>query len=468
MKSEIIFQDEDNNLLDLIKKSVDKKPKNIYILLGDVKESGYELLENIILGIKSKIMLLIGIDKKNTTKSMLTNMLDVTKQVYIYNNNQDIEFDSNMYIFEYDKNVIVYESSSSLSESGLLNNLSSIVKLEIDLDKNKDDFKEIVKNIKLLKEQKFELLTEEIIEKLLEEKQIFSNKQYIHNVKSISEFLGKKQDQVIDKKEINDDILGDVNIPKIELDKFDFDIDTSDVEDVIVKENNNIKKDVKVKKEEVKIKKIKEKETKSNKKTNKINEEEVTDLDSNEVFDLDSMLISKAKLKLSHSKNEDKIKEDNVIKTKKIDLNNISNYLFELYEKPKKGPDLDCIKIPNYIKDMIPGFFELNENSKSEVINGDMYKVREIQIEMVDVLNKNKLIDFKAKMMHKQNQNYITFNSTKFRDIEYSIKDIARVIKLSSSVYHIEFVSQSLQEYKLWSKLNTQKFKGIDRKYGFM
>lgn len=34
---------------------------------------------------------------------------------------------------------------------------------------------------------------------------------------------------------------------------------------------------------------------------------------------------------------------------------------------------------------MIPNFFELSDNSKTEEIDGAMYKVREVNIELVDV-----------------------------------------------------------------------------------
>ncbi|MNP74701.1 hypothetical protein D3C76_1716220 [compost metagenome] len=52
--------------------------------------------------------------------------------------------------------------------------------------------------------------------------------------------------------------------------------------------------------------------------------------------------------------------------------------------------------------------------------------------------------------------------------MSYSNKDIARIIKLSSDIYHIEIISKDMQEYKLWSKLCNQSLKSTDRKYGMM
>lgn len=50
------------------------------------------------------------------------------------------------------------------------------------------------------KNEKFENLTKEMIETLIDEKEIFSTKQYIHNIPSISELLGKKDTKVEEKK----------------------------------------------------------------------------------------------------------------------------------------------------------------------------------------------------------------------------------------------------------------------------
>ena len=70
--------------------------------------------------------------------------------------------------------------------------------------------------------------------------------------------------------------------------------------------------------------------------------------------------------------------------------------------------------------------------------------------------------------MQKQDQTYLTFSTSKFKEIDYNEADIARIIKLSENVYHIEIISKELQEYKLWSKICNQKFKSSTRKYGMM
>ena len=153
---------------------------------------------------------------------------------------------------------------------------------------------------------------------------------------------------------------------------------------------------------------------------------------------------------------------------KKVNLNNVSNLIFELPSKPLKGQDVTNLKIPNYVKQMIPEFFGFNEDSKNVEIDGINYKVRDISIEIIDAKTNQKYTDREAKLMQKQGQTYITFTTNKLQEINYDENDIARIIKLSDNVYHIEIISKDLQEYKLWSKICNQKFKSSTRKYGMM
>jgi hypothetical protein len=479
MKLDFKIQNEELNLAKLIDDEMSKKPKKVYMSIGTLKESGFNILEESIIDTKAKIVLFIGIDKKNTTKGLLDNILKYTKEIYVYNNNDQREFESNIYIFEFEKTSSIYLSSSNMSESGITNDISVFSRIMYNLN-DENERKEYKDNLKILLELKkleFVKLDQNLIQTLLDDKVIFSNKQYEHSVRSISEFIGKKDikpSKKIDKEENinlqNEIFAQDFNIPVINLSNSNIDIDISDAV-----ESENDKLEVK----NVSDKKVKEKETK--KQTvydfNKDEETEVAEDDQelfNGALNLNDMLLTKSKVKLSIVKPEvikeekkEKIEEEN-IKFKKLDLNNISNYIFELPAKQQNGQNLDVIKIPNYIRELIPNFFEFNEKIKNEVINGSQYKVKDIQLEIVDVKNSKKVFDKNAKIMQKKGQTYMTFFSKDMDSIEYNEKDIARIIKLSSNIYHIEFVSRDMQEYKIWSKIMNKKLKGIDRKYGIM
>lgn len=468
MKFDFNIQDGNISLAKIIDTEMAKNPKKVYMFVGVIKEAGFDIIEESIVDSKAKISIYMGIDKKNTTKNLLTNMLRYTKDIYVHNNNDLKEFESNIYIFEHEKISNIYVSASNVSEGGLTENLSIFSKISFNLesDLEKKEYKENIKSISLIKEFDFKKLDKNLIEEYLNDKIIFSNKQYEHNVKSISQFLGKPEAKQENKKSTDDSETNNLNMPSIDLSDFSIDIDVSSVEDISEEVKNEINKSEKKSKEKIKEKKVED-----------VEEDEKYDGSFGDIVDIGSILLTKSKVKLSEEKvidskleekEEKEEKEEDTIVFKKLDLNNISNYMFELPGKQQNGVDLDAIKIPNYIRELIPNFFCFPEKAKNEIINGVQHKSRKIEVEIVDVKNDNKFIDKTSKMIQKKGQTYFCILSKYLENINYEENDIIRIIKLSDNVYHIEIVSKELQEYKIWSKIMNKKLKGVDRKYGIM
>jgi hypothetical protein len=511
MKVETEIQKNDTNTIyEYINNQLESNPKKSYFFCGCVKEPGFNILEESIIDIKTKLTFVIGIDKKNTTKNMLELMLKYADEVYVYNNNDLYEYDSNTVIFEYTDKAVFLVANSNISEGGLKDNISFYTTIEYDLT-NKEEKESYKLNLKKLLSQidgnGFEKLTKNVIEKLVEDKQIFSIKQYIHNVKSISELLEEKKDasKTIEKDETNtpeDDVIGGVGIvPKIDLS--DISMDNLEIEipeeesfvvpEEVVEKKPSSKNNKKSEESEINYdsESLKDYDINDEKltdfvdedfneidKNNELYDEELASIEfnENETLDIENMLFSKSNMRLdaTESRKNKKVekvsekKENEIVQTKKVDLDNISNLLFELPEKSVKDQEASCIKIPNYIKDMIPNFFEINENSSNIEINGVMSKVRNIKIEVVDVKESKKYLDREAKIIQKNGQTHINIFSDMLKNVQYLESDIVRIIKLSSDTYHIEFISSQIQEYKLWSKLCTQTLKSTTRKYGMM
>lgn len=497
MNSRLFFQTSDKNTMSSkIIENFEQSPKKVYIFAGTLKEGGFNILEDNFIDSKAKIYIALGIDKKNTTKLMLESLLKYTKEIYIFNNNEIVEFDSSVCIFEFQDKAIMYNLSSNFSESGLLNNNSLYLETIYDL-KNVEDkkaYKEMIKTIISEIEDensKFTKLTLDMVDELQNNKEIFTTKQYVHNVKSISELLGKEpniksEKKEISKNEIEDIYVSNIDLPKIEINDDDLgldDIDISEVDDEPVleerkKENNKEDKlekinDIEDKKEEKEqIEEIIDTE-------NDLYDEnlENVDFDENDTLDIADMLFSKADLKLDvdSAKKEmqkeqevESTKEDELVKVKKLNLNNISNFIYELPSRSKIVKNQDVIKIPNYVSKMIPNFFELAENSKTVEEDGGIYKIRDINLELVDVKTGEKYTDREAKISYKNGQSFVTIISDTFKNVDYNEFDIARIIKLDSKVYHIEIIPSDMQEYKLWSKVCNQTFKASKRRYGMM
>lgn len=501
MQVEFLIQSENKNtIIDSFLDSFSKKPKKVYMFLGDLKETGFRLIEEEFIDTDIKLFMAIGVNKKNTTRNMLDSILSYTKDVYYYINNDIVEFNSNICIFEYTNEAAIYLFSSSFSESDIKDNIGIYNKTIINLkDENeKKEYKNIIKKLtKSLEDLNFVKLNKTKINELVENKEIFSTRQYTHtNVKSISELLGKDKNEPnkeMTKNEIDDVYVSDIEIPKVDLSDIDLSLADIDISEEEEKGEKNVKED-KNKKEEIEVE-YSEDENVSNveeikdeediiDKENELYDEALEDMefDENSVLDINDMLFSKADIKLDSDvkkKSEEKKKaeveqineidnEDEILKVKKLNLNNISNVIMELSNSPSKEADLEKFKVPNQLQKMIPEFFELQDKGKNEEIASFMYKVRDISLEVIDVKTGEKYTDRDAKIMQKKGQSYLLITSSAIKNIKYSENDIARIIKLSSDTYHIEIIPQDMQEYKLWSKLCNQKFKAGNRRFGMM
>ena len=480
MKSNLIIQkNEENSLIERISNSL-KDAKKVFVVSGSFKESGYNLLEEELLDTKIKSKFIIGVDKKNTTKFMLESLLKLSKDVFYYVNNSDIEFNSNYIIIENTSKAKVY-FVDGISENTLKTGITSYFEIEYDLKQkeDKDDYKEVIKKVTSLCEmEEIKTLTKESIEELLENKEIFSTRQYTHTVMSISELLNKNSQVSDSQKQVEEIKEEKKEIPKIDLSDIDFDIDIPEEEQVIgVKEEKNKedKLDIKID-EDVKALNLDSYEFLEEAKIDKQNElydEELENMnfDEDDTLDINGLLFEKADVKLNKKDEKKSVKkeeEEELVGVKKVNLNNVSNLIMQLPQRPQKGQDLSNIKVPNYIKQMIPEFFGFNEDTKNESINGSTYKVRNIEVEIVNALNGEKYKDSSARIMAKLGQTYLTFNTDEMKNIDYKENDIVRIIKLSNKVYHIEIISQDLNEYKVWDKLCNQAMKSSDRRFGVM
>lgn len=500
MQLKVLMQkDKENTLSSNLTKSFEEKPKKAYFICSNLKDTGFRKIEEELIDSTVKSLFVIGVDKKNTTKGMLEDILTYTSDIYYYKNNGLIEFNSSIFAFEYTSKARVYLFPTNTSENTISDDMTLYTVVDFDLtnEQDKKAFKSAIKDtVKMLQKDvdNFIKLNKSGIEKLVEEKEIFTTRQYNHNVQSISELLGKQkaEKKEMSKEEIDDVYVSDVVIPKVDLSDLTIDIDDIDISDVIddkVKESKVKSVDkpsvqtVNISLEGVdtsvsnfeEIEQIDEVD-----KDNELYDEELEDMefDGSSVLDIEDMLFSKSDIKLNvediknskkeNKENNEKIEDDEVVQVKKVNLNNVSNFIFQLPSRTAKGQDKTSIKIPNYIKNMIPEFFELSEKGKNSNVDGGIYKTRDISVEIVDVKGQSKYHDRDAKITSKNGQSFISIVSDSLKNIEYDELDIARIIKLSSNIYHIEIISKDMQEYKLWDKLCTQKFKSTTRKYGMM
>lgn len=487
MQVNIIMQKEnENTLANAISTCLEENAKKAYFFIGNFKETGYKIIEEDLIDIKTKLYFAIGIDKKTTTRSMLEGLIDYTDDVYYYSNNNLNEFVSTICIFEYTDRAHVYVSSSNISESGIQTDLSIYTKITYNLKdaSDKQEYKNHVKELqKMVTDNDFEKLDKNAIEKLVENKEIFSTRQYNHTVMSISELLGKKDKKEepkkdeLSKEEIDDVYKKDIEIPKIDLSDISIDIDIPEEQETKVKEDiaiDYVEDKITLPKDIEQYEEVEEKEDVIDE-NNELYDASMKDdeLDLSETLDINDMLFSKADIKLDVKSSKPKKKkeketideEENIVKTKKVNLNNVTNLIFEVSAKNSK--EENTVRVPNHVRTMIPEFFGLDE-AESEEINGTIYKVKNISLELVNAKTNEKYTDKEAKITYKPKQSYLTFVSDMLNNISYEENDIVRIIKMSENEYHMEIVDKNIQEYKVWSKLCNQTFRASTKKFGVM
>ena len=492
MQVNIIMQKEnENTLANAISQSLEENAKKAYFFIGNFKETGYKIIEEDLIDTKTKLYFAIGIDKKTTTRSMLDGLLSYTDDVYYYSNNNLNEFVSNICIFEYSDRAYMFVSGSNISESGITTDLSLYTKVTYDLKNatDKAEYKNQIKNLlKVVEEDGFAKLDKKTVLSLVENKEIFSTRQYNHSVMSISELLGKKdrpeETKKEDSKEVAEDVYKtDVEIPKVDLSDADISIDIDIPEEEVkkpkeelaidyVEDKITIPDDIESYEEyDGKDEKVEEKEDKIDENNELYDASMVNDdIDYSETLDINDMLFSKADVKLDvkskkTKKKKEETKEDQVVSSKKINLNNVSNLIFETGAKTAKEENI--IKVPNQVRLMIPEFFELDD-AESEDVGGALYKVKHIKVEIVDVKENKTYKDEDAKIMYKPKQSFLTYVSNIIKNINYGEEDIVRINKISSNEYHIEIINKGMQEYKVWDKLCNQKFRASTKKFGVM
>ncbi len=493
MQVNIIMQKEnENTIASAISNCLENNAKKAYFFIGNFKETGYKIIEEDLIDIKTKLSFVIGVDKKTTTKSMLEGLLKYTDDVYYYSNNGLSEFVSNICIFEYTDKATMIISASNISESGILTDLTAYTMVTYNLKDSEDkaEYKKHIKELqKIVEMDGFNKLTKEAITMLAETKEIFTTRQYNHSVMSISELLGKKAKTEEKKDETAvEEPKKEVEIPKIDLSDISIDIDLPEEEinspideDINIdyeEENVSLPDDIESYEEIDEEDEVEEEDKIS--KDNELYDESLAEdnIDLNKTLDINSMLFSKADVKLDISDSKDKKKnskvkktkvledeEDKIVKSKKVNLNNISTLMFEVSAKNSKSSD--TVTVPNYVKTIIPEFFGLDE-AENEEISGSVYKVKHITLDIIDAKENRKEKDDKALMTYKPRQSFISFISEKLANVEYSEDDIIRIIKISDEEYQMEIISKDMQEYKVWSKLCNQTMRNSTKKMGMM
>ena len=126
MNIKFFNQPKDVSLESLLNTKLKGDFKKIWIIAGMTKDSGMDMVfDSIEIARKNgaEVNIMIGIDRKNTSKDMLMKLLNMGCNLFVHINREDKKIETRIYVFENeDGESFVYESCGKFSEGGLSSN----------------------------------------------------------------------------------------------------------------------------------------------------------------------------------------------------------------------------------------------------------------------------------------------------------------------------------------------------------
>lgn len=426
-------QPKSTNLGKILNEKLRKGFKKVWIVAGMTKDSGADMIIDsveVARNLGTEVNVMIGIDRKNTSKDMLMKFFKLGCNLFVHINRDDKKVETRLYVFESDDESFVYQSSGKFSEGGLSTNNCLIQELIYGSEDRKlfENFKSVFiqgaeEVFKPVGEEEIKLLAEkgEIVARITDRK-----------IPSISEMYGGMTMKTI----ANDEIYDDDNSSKL------FDIPTND--------DFNIDIDIlsgDIRKTELSA------ETEA-KKENKIKE------------DIDKLADEKLAKFYDDGNDKENEKKVTIIKgNEEVNLSNAQILVFESNKIIDKGLGEGEIKIPHYLYEGMSKFF----GEKFEHTTDDKSKERfanRMKFEILDVNTDEEYTDDNV-LLYDAGR-YFAIRSSKLNNLSIEENDILRLIKIADNEFKVEIVRKNTNEHDIWESFCKCTMKNSKRKFGIM
>ena len=416
MDIKFMNQPKDVQMGKILNTRLEENFKEAWIVSGISKDSGIELLlasvENAIKR-DMKVNVMLGVDRKNTSKEALTKLLSVGANLSIHVNGDSNKVETRIYAFESENgNSYIYISGGKLSEGGLTENNCIITEIKYEA-KEYENFKLFKQQLLLGTENIFKTADKNDIELLAMKGEIVARITE-RKIPSISELYGEKENIV--GEQIYDEGKSLGLFDKDKLENIDIEID----------DKIDIRKNVEMEAE---------KEAKENifEKTNKTQE------------DLDRLLgIEKEEVASQKSRIVKDLNEN--------DFKSMTTLIIEAGKPLAKDKEVKEIRIPRSLAMLMPEYL----NVETE---------KQINLDIVD--NKtNREYSEEAKIY--DNGKGFSISSPKLLELNIEENDVIRIIKIDNEKYKIEIIRNSTDEYNVWERYCTNTIKGTKRRFGII
>ena len=433
MKIKFLTQPKEVKLGDIIKARLSEGYDEVHIIAGMAKDTGFEEILPSIESAKkpSAITFYVGIDRKNTSKDMLSKIISTGANLQIHINTDDSKVESRIYIFESQKGTsYIYTSGGKFSSTGLFESISTISEISFDTSDqdDKNAFKVAKNSILQGTINVFHSIDQdEII--LLAEKGEISARITERKIPRISEMYGN---QTSSEDSDSSQILGErVYDESTSTSTFDLssieDIDIDFDPEISVRTNVQLEAEKEAKKEQIE----KEELLKNLKKT---------------ANDLDKFYDNKLK-------SEDVKKKGTIHMSDELDYKNMTTLIIECNKIIEKGAGAGEFKLPKSIADNLNEFlgesttvfdsFEVFDNASGKTIN-----------------------DIDAQLTVSSKGMAIISNVLNSFNPEEG--DIIRLLKEDENKFRCELIRMNTPEFNIWERYCINNIKGNKRKFGII
>ena len=437
MNIKFFNQPKDVSLESLLNTKLKGNFKKIWIIAGMTKDSGFDMVfDSIEVARKNgvEVNVMIGIDRKNTSKDMLMKLLNLGCNLFVHINRDDKKVETRTYVFENDEDEsFVYESCGKFSEGGLSSNYCLIEEISYLPEDKKayERFKTVLMQgaldvFKQVGEEEVKLLAEkgEIVTRIIDRK-----------IPRISELYGSGS-MLGNNSVAEDDVYDENNSQKL----FDINLDDDFDIDIDIAVGGEMKKSEFSAESEAKI----EKEKKES--IDKLADEKLAKLYEEETPKIEE-------------------KKATIIKdASDINFSDMKIFVMELNKIIEKGTGEGEIKIPNSLYDNVKDFFGNDFKNVTDDKGKDRLAVS-IKLDILDVKDGKKYED--TAILYDTGK-YYALKSLVLKSLQTDEGDIVRFIKKSDSDFELELIRKDVKEYDVWDGFCKYTMKNSKRRFGVM
>ncbi|MBR6252473.1 MAG: hypothetical protein IKR04_01315 [Clostridia bacterium] len=408
-------QPKDDNFCNILTRALTSKEyEKAFFYAGFVKDNAIEMLLDSLKEATDNgmsINMVLGLDKKNTSKEMLLKLLNLGINIRYCLNDEDTKLETRLYLFEgRNDNNVSYVPGSKFSEGGITTNLTLIQEIKYSKE-DKMMYSRLKASVESgLQDDRFIKLDEENLKTLASRGDIVARITE-RKIPSINELYNRTEDAVVGTIDYDEGSSTDYS-----------DLVNKDI-DILIDDGSDVK--------------------------------------------YQTSLGEEVEHKLKKDAKEEKVVSKIVIPEKNVDFESASTLIYLLAKKPNSGESSKEIKLSSAITSQLAGLFDYpNGYHMEQDEKGTLREKKNINLTIFENENKQSIKAFDAAIYFQAKTT--TIRTEMLSNVKIDEEDILRFIKESIEDYKCEIIKKGSQEYEVWKSFCTNQVKGSTKKFGIL